>query len=884
MAFAYVSKVGSSGAGDGQFSSLSDCEVDGSYIYTCDYGNKRIQIFDKGTLAYVAQHPVQTFGGNVGSPSSIAINDLYYYVGCNNATPFNGYIEKYDIATRSFQASYDTTVIADTMDLAWSCEVAKFVSAGIKYGDLWVLHQDGSYLDTWPICRFVDDIRLVEDGDLATGDYVGLRAPAAVTTSYSLTFPAALPAGQSHVSCSLAGVLSFGQDVNTTASPTFVRLTLSQATGTAPMTISSTTVVSNLNADLLDGKHETAFVLVDGTRALTADWDAGGYEIRSLTFESDVATGTAPFTIASTTLVTNLNADLLDGLHSTSFTQVYIAATASPAATDDINQTPTAFREGCIWVEQDSNAVWFCADNADGAAVWHGIDQDLRTTDSPTFAVGYFKNGVATNVEIDGTNGYIKAGSPDVTRGIYYAYGSAAGSVFGGSVFMSLADDHNAVISAYGLMPYEDDLYIGPDTNVDALKLASTDDLYITGGSLVLPASEYVNFGGTLGAGGYGIRDNAGTMQFCNSGGAWTAMGAGGGASAFLDLTDVPASYATHGGKFVKVNAAETALEFIASSVAGHDILSASHTDALASAVSRGSLIYGNDTPKWAELVKGNAGDVLTCDGTDVAWAAPSGGSSHVLLSATHTDTLADTVVRGDIIYGNSTPKWARLAKGTSGYVLTMGANEPSWVAIPAVKLDDAGAPDDNTDLDVSTSKHGLCPKAPNLTTQFLRGDATWAVPTGFPAITAVKSTEAETNNDKDALVDVSGFSFSITSGHYYRVFLHIVFQTTSTTIALRVGWSTYPTFTIGAWGYQAVYGSAGSSGEGQGSDAASFANILNTVQNGTANTDLHCYIWAWFLASSSTTLQFGFCPEADGTTITIQGGGLGIIEDYGVL
>jgi len=33
---------------------------------------------------------------------------------------------------------------------------------------------------------------------------------------------------------------------------------------------------------------------------------------------SDVATGTAPFTVASTTLVTNLNADLLDGLNSSS--------------------------------------------------------------------------------------------------------------------------------------------------------------------------------------------------------------------------------------------------------------------------------------------------------------------------------------------------------------------------------------------------------------------------------------------------------------------------------------------------------------------------------------------------------------------------------------
>lgn len=55
------------------------------------------------------------------------------------------------------------------------------------------------------------------------------------------------------------------------------------------------------------------FVRADGTVPLTADWDAGSFEIRSQTFESDVVTGTAPFIVASTTLVTNLNADLLDG-------------------------------------------------------------------------------------------------------------------------------------------------------------------------------------------------------------------------------------------------------------------------------------------------------------------------------------------------------------------------------------------------------------------------------------------------------------------------------------------------------------------------------------------------------------------------------------------
>jgi len=53
-------------------------------------------------------------------------------------------------------------------------------------------------------------------------------------------------------------------------------------------------------------------LLIDGTRALTSNWDAGSFKITALTFESDQATGTAPLTVASTTKVSNLNVDLLD--------------------------------------------------------------------------------------------------------------------------------------------------------------------------------------------------------------------------------------------------------------------------------------------------------------------------------------------------------------------------------------------------------------------------------------------------------------------------------------------------------------------------------------------------------------------------------------------
>ena len=51
---------------------------------------------------------------------------------------------------------------------------------------------------------------------------------------------------------------------------------------------------------------------VGGLTAL-ANLDIGAFKMQALTFESDQATGTAPFTVASTTKVTNLNADKLDG-------------------------------------------------------------------------------------------------------------------------------------------------------------------------------------------------------------------------------------------------------------------------------------------------------------------------------------------------------------------------------------------------------------------------------------------------------------------------------------------------------------------------------------------------------------------------------------------
>lgn len=53
----------------------------------------------------------------------------------------------------------------------------------------------------------------------------------------------------------------------------------------------------------------------DGTVPLTANWDVGAYKITANQLESDVAPGTVPLVVASTTKVSNLNADQVDGNH-----------------------------------------------------------------------------------------------------------------------------------------------------------------------------------------------------------------------------------------------------------------------------------------------------------------------------------------------------------------------------------------------------------------------------------------------------------------------------------------------------------------------------------------------------------------------------------------
>ena len=135
-------------------------------------------------------------------------------------------------------------------------------------------------------------------------------------------------------------------------------------------------------------------------------------------------------------------------------------------------------------------------------------------------------------------------------------------------------------------------------------------------------------------------------------------------------------------GQFLRSNGAGVQPSWAAVSVSNALLDGVNHTDTIAQAVLRGALVIGNSTPKWDRLTIGAASTLLRSDGLDPSWGTVD------LLSAFHADTLAAAVAAGDIIIGNATPKWARLAKGTDGQVLTLVSGLPAWSASGASLLE----------------------------------------------------------------------------------------------------------------------------------------------------------------------------------------------------
>lgn len=133
------------------------------------------------------------------------------------------------------------------------------------------------------------------------------------------------------------------------------------------------------------------------------------------------------------------------------------------------------------------------------------------------------------------------------------------------------------------------------------------------------------------------------------------------------------------------------------------------------------------------------------------------GGSPHDLLDGTQNqDTLTGSVVLGDLIAGNSTPKWARVAGNTTTtkkFLSQTGNGSISATPAWAQPAESDLATTDITTNNVSSTKHGFAPKSPADATQFLNGATT-------PAYAAVKDSDLSTSDITTNNVSTSKHGF----------------------------------------------------------------------------------------------------------------------------
>lgn len=79
-----------------------------------------------------------------------------------------------------------------------------------------------------------------------------------------------------------------------------------------------------------------------------------------------------------------------------------------------------------------------------------------------------------------------------------------------------------------------------------------------------------------------------------------------------------------------------------------------------------------------------------------------------------------------DMLYFNGS-YWVRADAATIATVI--GLDAKAIVAAKTIKLDDFATPDDNTDLNATTTEHGLLRKLDNVVTNFLNGQGGWSIP-----------------------------------------------------------------------------------------------------------------------------------------------------------
>lgn len=210
------------------------------------------------------------------------------------------------------------------------------------------------------------------------------------------------------------------------------------APGTAPLAVLSDTLVNNLNADKVDGQHladlDTRYVNASGdtmSGGLTISTgglliSATGLDVTgSITMRNQVASTvtapTAPFMVQSGIVVTNLNADMVDGQHASAF-----ASSSHNHDTAYVNATGDTMT-GTLTISTGGLAI-----TSGGLSVTDVITSTLAPGTAP-FSV--LSNTVVNNLNADKVDG--QDASAFATSGHTHSYLPLTGGTLSGALTLS---------------------------------------------------------------------------------------------------------------------------------------------------------------------------------------------------------------------------------------------------------------------------------------------------------------------------------------------------------------------------------------------------------------------------------------------------------------
>lgn len=205
------------------------------------------------------------------------------------------------------------------------------------------------------------------------------------------------------------------------------RIISTMVQGTAPLGIASTTLVANLNADMVDGYHMD---IAANPNTIVGRDNTG--QSRVTTLFLDALQGTVPMVVSSSTLVAKLNADMVDGFHAAigNFGNTVVARDGNGDFSTRVISLVAAQGAAPMVVTSTTAVTNLNADMVDG----YHFDQDLRLAAQPSFA------GLAVN-------GYFQVDTRITNYGDYIGWGNVYGAAFSGSTFASDAPTGTAPLT-----------------------------------------------------------------------------------------------------------------------------------------------------------------------------------------------------------------------------------------------------------------------------------------------------------------------------------------------------------------------------------------------------------------------------------------------------